>query len=271
MEKNKKNWLSFFRKLIRQTQAEANENHDTCQHNIAEDLEQLLEARDMKVVEIMIPRADLVAMSASSSLEEIKNKFISTKFLRLIIYGKDLDDIIGFIHLKDLFKAITQEGISLNQLIRKTIYAAKSTKCFGLFEKMKHEDVDIAIILDEYGGIEGMISIERLMEEVMSTIQNSHNEEDKGGLLIQQINDNMYILDARTSIQKVEELFNDVEFLSEEEGEYETIGGFILSYLDRVPSKGEKFNHVGGLEIEIIESTNRVIKKIKIIRVNNSA
>lgn len=270
MAKSKKSWFAFFRKLIRQTQSESNENHDTSQHNITEDLEQLLEARDMKVAEIMIPRADLVAMSASSSVEEIRCKFIETGFLRLTIYGKDLDDIVGFIHLKDLFKSITQEGISLNNLIRKTIYAAKSTKCFSLFEKMKYEDVDIAVILDEYGGIEGMISIERLMEEIMSTIQNSHNEEDKDGLSIQQINDNMYILDARTSIQKVEELFNDVEFLSEEEGEYETIGGFILSYLDRVPSKGEKFNHVGGLEIEIIESTSRVIKKIKITRVNNS-
>jgi CBS domain containing-hemolysin-like protein len=153
--------------------------------------------------------------------------------------------------------------------VRKTIYAAKSTKCFSLFEKMKQEDIDIAVILDEYGGIDGVISVERLMEQMMNTIQNSHDEEDNDGLLIQQINDNIYILDARTSIQKVEELFKDVEFLSEEEGEYETIGGFILSYLDRVPSKGETFSHVGGLEVEIIESTSRAIKKVKITGMNN--
>lgn len=267
MEKNKKSWFSSLMRLVRHKKSEVNESNDEEDNSIAEDLEQLLEARDMKVAEVMIPRADLVAINASSSPEEIKNKFIETGFLRLIVYGKDLDDIIGFIQLKDLIKLSTNDTSSI---IKKTIYAAKSTKCFSLFEKMKHENVDMAVILDEYGGIEGVISIERIMEQIISTIQNSHDEEDKDGVSVQQISDSVYILDARTSIQKVEELFEDVEFLSEEEGEYETIGGFILSYLDKVPSKGEKFNHVGGLEIEILDSTSRVIKKVKITRVNNS-
>lgn len=270
MGKNKKSWFAFFRKLMNKKQSEINEGDENKNHSIEEDLEQLLEARDMKVAEVMIPRADLVAISGSSTLDEIKNKFIETGFMRLILYGKDLDDIIGFIDLKDLFKAISKGDTPVNSLIKKTIYAAKSTKCFSLFEKMKQENVEITVILDEYGGIEGIISIERLMEEIMSTIQNSDDDEDKDGLAIEQVSDSVYIIDARTSIQKVEELFNDVGFLSEEEGEYETIGGFILSYLDKIPSKGEKFNHVGGLEVEIIESTNRVIKKVKITRVNNS-
>lgn len=269
MDNSKKGFFSFFRKLMKHKQSEADQNHDMSERSLAEDLEQLLEARDMKVAEIMIPRADLVAISGSLSLEEIKNKFIETGFLRLIIYGKDLDDILGFVHLKDFFKETSKESQSLDHILRKTIYGAKSTKCFSLFEKMKQEDIDIAVILDEYGGIEGVISIERLMEQIMNTIQNSHDEEDNDRLLIKQINNNTYIMDARTSIQKVEELFQDVECLSEEEGEYETIGGFILSYLDRVPSKGEVFSNVGGLEIEIVESTSRAINKVKITRINN--
>jgi CBS domain containing-hemolysin-like protein len=265
MEKNRKNWFGFLMKVFPKKKSEINEIHYNDNNNIAEDLEQLLEARDMKVAEVMIPRADLVAINASSSPEEIKNKFIETGFLRLIVYGKDLDDIIGFIQLKDLIKLTTNDTSSI---IKKTIYAAKSTKCFGLFEKMKHENVDMAVILDEYGGIEGVISVERLMEQIISTI--SHDEEYKDCLSIEQVSDNVYILDGRTSIPKVEELFKDVEFLSEEEGEYETIGGFILSYLDKIPVKGEKFNHVGGLEIEILDSTSRAIKKVKITRVNNT-
>jgi CBS domain containing-hemolysin-like protein len=265
MEKNKKSFLGFLTKIFSRKKSEINEIKYDENNNIAEDLEQLLEARDMKVAEVMIPRADLVAINASSSPEEIKNKFIETGFLRLIVYGKDLDDIIGFIQLKDLIKLSTNDTSSI---IKKTIYAAKSTKCFSLFEKMKHENVDMAVILDEYGGIEGVISIERLMDQIISTI--SHDEEYKDCLSIEQISDNVYILDGRTSIPKVEELFKDVEFLSEEEGEYETIGGFILSYLDKIPIKGEKFNHVGGLEIEILDSTSRAIKKVKITRVNST-
>lgn len=241
-------------------------------HHNAEAVEGLTEAREMKVAEIMIPRADVVAISASSSLKEIKDKFIETGFLRLIVYGKDLDDVIGFIHLKDLFAYVSsnEAEFSAHKMTRKTIYAARSTRCFTLLSKMKQECVEIAVILDEYGGIEGVISIERLTEQILTTIQNNDSEEVQSGLAIQQIHDNVYILDARTSIQKVEELFQNVEFLSEEEGEYETIGGFILSYLDRVPAKGERFTHIGGLEVEIIESTNRTIKVVKITKVKSS-
>jgi CBS domain containing-hemolysin-like protein len=135
---------------------------------------------------------------------------------------------------------------------------------------MKEEDVEVAIILDEYGGIEGVISIERLVEKMLGTMPNVLDEETQTELIIEHLSDNSYILDARTSIQKVEEIFEDVEFLSEEEGEYETIGGFILSYLDRVPSKGEKFTHSGGLEVEIVDASSRIIKTIKITRVKNS-
>ena len=269
MDKNKTTFLSFFKKLMTKKQSEHEQNNEIRNNSLAEDFEQLLQARDMKVGEIMIPRADLVAISNSLSLDEIKYKFAETGFLRLIIYGKDLDDTLGFIHLKDLFKAMAVGQTGLDTIVKKTIYAAKSTKCFNLFEKMKQEDIDIAVILDEYGGIEGVISIERLMEQIINTVRNSHDYEDHDKPSIQKIKDNIYIVDARTAIQKVEELFEDVEYLSEEEGEYETIGGFILSYLDRVPTKGEILSHIDGLEIEILESTSRAIKKVKITQINN--
>lgn len=245
------------------------------QEEISDELEQpdaLHEAKEIRVSEIMIPRTDVFAMSINSSLEEVKQNFLRTNFMRLFVYNKDLDDIVGFIHLKDVFAYICNgnDGFAVNSFMKKTMYATRSTKCFMLFQKMQQENVETAVILDEYGGIEGVISIERLIEQVLNTIQTSQEEEEESNLTFKQINDNVYLLDGRTSIQKIEELFEDVEFLSEEEGQYETIGGFILSYLDRVPHKGEKFTHDGGLEVEIVDSTSRVIKIVKITRVNNS-
>ena len=235
-------------------------------------VEHFLEARDIKASEIMVPRADVVAINVESTLEDFKEKFLNTGFLRLLVYRKDLDDIVGFIHLKDLFSHIcsNKSDFIIEDIVSKTIYTARSTRCFVLFEKMKEADVEVAIILDEYGGIEGVISIERLVEKMLGTMPNVLDEETQTELIIEHLSDNSYILDARTSIQKVEEIFEDVEFLSEEEGEYETIGGFILSYLDRVPSKGEKFTHNGGLEVEIVDASSRMIKTIKITRVKNS-
>lgn len=232
-------------------------------------VEHFLEAREMKAAEIMIPRADIVAIDVDSTLEELKEKFLNTGFLRLLVYKKDLDDIVGFIHLKDVFEQLCscKSEISIEKMASKTIYTARSTRCFTLFEKMKAEDVEIAIILDEYGGIEGVISIERLIEKMLGTMPNLFDEEAQAPASIKKVNESSYILDARTAIQQVEEIFEDVEFLSEEEGEYETIGGFILSYLDRLPSKGEKFTHDKGLEVEIIDATTRAIKTVKITRI----
>ncbi len=245
------------------------ENGVVHKRDFGADLEQLAELHEMKVSEIMIPRADLLAISINSSFSEIKKKFIETKFWRIVFYNKDLDDIVGFINLKDFFQFIDAQdnNFAIDKIIKKTIYAARSTKCLALLSKMKQGGFEVSVVLDEYGGIEGIITIEKLLGNMVISMQDFVEEESQSGLLIEKINDNIYILDARTSIQKVEELFADAGFLSEEEGEYETIGGFILSYLDMVPSKGEKFEHVGGLQVEIIDSTNRAIKKVKITRV----
>jgi magnesium and cobalt transporter len=234
-------------------------------------IEHFLEARDMKAAEIMVPRADVVAVTIDSNLDVLKEKFLSTGFLRLLVYRKDLDDIVGFIHLKDVFAQIcsNDKNFKIDNIITKTIYTARSTRCFTLFEKMKEEDVEVAVILDEYGGIEGVISIERLVEKMLGTMPNVLDEETQALPAVRMLSENSCVVDARTPIQKLEEMFDDVEFLSEEEGEYETIGGFILSYLDRVPVKGEKFTHEGGLEVEIVDATSRTVKTVKVTRVKN--
>lgn len=234
-------------------------------------IEHFLEARDMKAAEIMVPRADVVAVSIDSNLEILKEKFLSTGFLRLLVYRKDLDDIVGFIHLRDVFAQIcsNDKNFKIDNIITKTIYTARSTRCFALFEKMKEEDVEVAVILDEYGGIEGVISIERLVEKMLGTMPNVLDEETQALPAVRILSENSCVVDARTPIQQLEEIFDDVEFLSEEEGEYETIGGFILSYLDKVPAKGEKFTHEGGLEVEIVDATSRAVKTVKVTRVKN--
>ncbi len=265
----KKKITSFFSKKPKQQ----NESVKSLSAGVSEDkmVEHFLEARNVKASEIMVPRADVIAINVESTLEEFKEKFLQTGFLRLLVYRKDLDDIVGFINLKDLFAHICgqKHEFVIEDMVSKTIYTARSTRCFVLFERMKEEDVEVAVILDEYGGIEGVISIERLIEKMLGTMPHVIDEENQTEPSIEHLTDDSYILDARTSIQKVEEIFEDVEFLSEEEGEYETIGGFILSYLDRVPSKGEKFTHNGGLEVEIVDANSRAIKTIKITRVKN--
>lgn len=276
--KNKNLRITFFSKIwtkICYLNHKPTESNNTHSKVTSEDklIEHFLEARDMKTSEVMVPRADVVGIDADATLEMVKNKFITTGFLRLLVYRKDIDDIIGFIHLKDVFAHIcsNKSKFSITDILTKTIYTARSTRCFGLFSKMQNEDVEMAIILDEYGGIEGIISIERLIDKMLGALPNTLDEDTQADPAIQQLGENIYLLDARTSIQKVEEIFNIGNFLSEEEGEYETIGGFILSYLDRMPVKGEKFTHIGGVEVEIIDASSRVIKTVKVTKIIQSS
>jgi CBS domain containing-hemolysin-like protein len=219
---------------------------------------------NIKVSEIMIPRADLVAVALDSTKEDITKLFLETGFLRLLVYGKDLDDIIGFLDLRVFFPFfVKKEILNINKIIQKPLYTTRSTKALQLFDRLEREEADLAIVLDEYGGIEGMVIIEKLMEKLITPLQKDEEEESNS---ITKITDNSYILDGRTPIQKVQELFTDLDFLSEEEGEYETISGFVLSYLDKVPTQGEKFTHPKGLEVSIMDANTRLVKTVKITR-----
>ncbi len=221
----------------------------------------LLEFRNLKVGEVMIPRTDIVGIHDSASLEELKAKFIHPAHTRVPVYKGNLDDIIGFVHVKDFIPYIDgSRNFILQDIVRKLIYCPRSAKCIDLLAKMKQNATNIAVVLDEYGGTEGIVLIENLVELIVGDIKDEHEQHSK--IMIQRLNDKSYIIDTKASIQEIEEIFS-ISF-SGEDGEYETLGGFILSYLDRIPEKGEKIVHPMGIEIEILEVEPRRIKKVKL-------
>ncbi|MDJ1256483.1 MAG: hemolysin family protein [Candidatus Midichloria mitochondrii] len=239
---------------------------NTSERNI---IENLLSFRDLRVSEVMIPRTDLIGIEGSSTFEEIKQQFTSTGYTRMPVYRENLDDIVGFLHIKDFIHYMDgSKAFKMSDAIRKIIYSPRSTKCIDLLSNMRNSTTHIAVVLDEYGGTEGMVVIENLIEKIVGDMRDEHDQVSK--VFINKISENHYTVDARAAIQDVEEILNFS--LSQEDGEYETFGGFILSYLDRVPLKGEKIMHPMGLEIEIIEAEPRKIKstKIKITKAENS-
>jgi len=231
---------------------------NTSERNI---IENLLSFRELRVGEVMIPRTDLTGIENSATFEEVKQKFINTGYTRLPVYRANLDDIIGFLHIKDFIHYMDgSKSFKISEVIRKIIYSPRSTKCIDILSNMRNSTTHIAIILDEYGGTEGMILIENLIEKIVGDIRDEHDPVSK--IFISKISEGCYHVDPRASIQDVEEILNFS--LSQEDGEYETFGGFILSYLDRVPNKGEKIIHPMGIEIEIIDAEPRKIKNTKI-------
>ena len=230
-------------------------------------IENLLSFRELKVGEVMIPRTDLVGIKSTANFEQIKGQFIRTGYTRMPVYRENLDDIIGFLHIKDFIHYMDGSKIfKIADVMRKIIYSPRSTKCIDLLSNMRGSTTHIAVVLDEYGGTEGMVVIENLIEKIVGDIRDEHDKATQ--VFINKIGENYYAIDARAAIQDVEEVLNCS--LSQEDGEYETFGGFILSYLDRVPLKGEEIKHPMGIEIEIMDAEPRKIKstKVKVVEID---
>jgi magnesium and cobalt transporter len=224
----------------------------------------LIEFVDTRVSEIMIPRTEIVAAPSSVTGSELNKRFISTKLTRMPIYKKNLDDVIGFVHVKDVLRhASSKDNFEIESILRQLIYLPRSTKCIDLLMKMRTEGTHLAIILDEYGGTEGLVTIGRILEEIIGNISDEHNANKNDEGYINQISSNTYILDAKTPIQDLEKQLENMDFLSNEEGEYETLGGFLLAYLGYIPKKSQKLKHPAGIKMEILDANSRSIKKVK--------
>nr|WP_253308130.1 hemolysin family protein [Rickettsia endosymbiont of Ceutorhynchus assimilis] len=227
-------------------------------------LTNLLKLEGKTVEDIMIPRSDIAAIKLTINLEEL-SKIIKTKVphTRTLIYDGTLDNIVGFIHIKDLFKAlvVTKQNFQLKKLIRKHIIAAPSIKLIDLLAKMRRERTHIAIVIDEYGGTDGMVTIEDIMEAIVGRIDDEHDKQlDSDNFEI--IDNNTIISNARVEVEVLEKLIG--EKLKEDDDEFDTIGGLVLTKIGNVPSIGTKINISNNIEIEVIDANPRTLKQVKI-------
>ncbi len=216
-----------------------------------------------KTVEaVMVPRSDIISLSIDSTLEELSNIILEHGHTRTLIYSKNLDHIIGFAHIKDLFENIvSKKTFNLKNLIRKHIIAPQSMKLMDLLTQMQLSRTHIAVIIDEYGGTDGIVTIEDIIEEIVGRIDDEHDDitdEDS----FKTIKPGIIISSARVEIKEIENAIG-LKLKSDDE-EIDTIGGLVMSITGYVPAKGEIITILEGVTVEIIESTPRTIKQIKI-------
>lgn len=253
--KNKQNSLiDSVNELIRERT-----NDDSIAEDEREMLENFVSFRDIKVSEIMVPRTDIVGISANSSFSEVITLVQEDGHTRFPVYKDSLDQITGFIHVKDLIQYIVDpKDFSIAKILRELVYAPRSMKVTDLLSKMRQGATHIAIVLDEYGGTDGLVTIEDMVEEIIGEIKDEHDDKIED-LYIISSHDGSFQIDARAKVEDVEEVLG--VSLSEEDGEYETFGGFILSYLGYIPKVGENIKYAELIEISIKEADERKIKK----------
>ena len=215
----------------------------------------------------MIPRVDIVSVAMSDDFNEIVKQLIKTNHSRVPVRNESLDDIVGILHIKDvLANLFLQEKKDIKSLLRKPIFVSPSISLLDLLYEMRVERRHLALVVDEYGGIDGLVTIEDLVEELVGDIEDEHDLSTECRL--EKMQDGSIILEARITIDLIEDLLSSIrkEDLNEE---IETLGGFIINIAGRVPVKGEVIKYSpSGLKFEILEADPRKVILVKLRGLN---
>jgi len=217
---------------------------------------------DKTIEDVMIPRSDICAVESNTTLQELSKVIISGGHTRTLVYEETLDNIIGFVHIKDLFDIIaSKRTFNLKKLMRKPIVAATSMKLIDILAEMQKCRTHIAVIVDEYGGTDGIATIEDIMEAIVGEIEDEHDDvKDNHGFQI--IEPGQVLTHARVEIQELENAIG-IKLKNEEE-DCDTIGGLVLTRMGRMPSKGVLLELSNTVTAEIVEASPRMLKKIRI-------
>ncbi len=233
----------------------------------AEMIDNIFELDDKQVSEIMTPRTAMVTLHADASYAETIDVAANERYSRIPVYEDDIDDIIGILHIKDLLTItdIEKEHFNLRRHLRTTYFVPESKSVNLAIREMQQRNVSLAIVVDEYGGTDGMITVEDVLEEIVGEI---HDEYDEHASDIEQNADGSYTINGLRSIEDVARIFHELEELEDDET-FDTIAGFVLSLLERIPEPDEQPQVSDrGLTFTVLEMDDRRIAKIRIERNN---
>ncbi len=221
----------------------------------------IFEFDDIAVAEIMTHRTDMVAVDVESPLEEVVKLSMEHGYSRIPIYEEDQDDIIGIAYIKDLLKYIgvgLPENVTLRDILRKAYYVPDTKPCDDLFKELTENKVQMAIVVDEYGGTAGIVTMEDLLESIVGNIQDEFDNEDEE---ISKIDEKTFTVDGTTDLDEVIDLIN----IELPEGEYDTLAGFIISILGYLPEEGqETVAEYKNIRFTILNVEDRRIGKVKV-------
>ena len=223
-------------------------------------MENIVDFTKTMVREIMIPRTEIVAVSTEDSTEEIIQELINSRYTRIPVYRDSVDNIIGILNVKDLLK-FKSDKITISDIIAslaKPYYIPETKNAHLLFTELKNNKKHMAVVIDEYGGTSGLVTLEDLLEEIVGDIRDEYDESADLDSIVENV-EGAAVVDARMEIEKIEEHFN----ISLERGRYETLGGLILNSIRRIPHRGEVFK-IEKLEVTIENADERRIKKVKV-------
>ncbi len=253
-------------------------------------LKNILRLREVRVEDVMVPRADIEAVELNTTLGDLMVVFEQSGHSRMPVYAETLDDPRGMVHIRDVLAHITRlarakkgrsskkpvGGAALDfatvdltrtlgelNLIRTVLFVPPSMLASDLMARMQAARTQMALVIDEYGGTDGLVSLEDIVEMVVGDIEDEHDEEEP---LITQTGEGVFVVDAKAEIDDVAKMIGE-DFTAGEHGEYvDTIGGMIFNTLGRVPTRGEVVQAIPGFEFHVLDADPRRVKRVRIVQ-----
>lgn len=223
----------------------------------------ILKLRDLTAYDIMVPRADIAAISSDITLDTLVREIIEQGHSRYPVFRETLDDVVGMVHIKDVMACMSGDRpFDLAALMRKVLFVAPSMRALDLLLQMRMSRIHMALVVDEFGGIDGLVSIEDVVEEIVGEIEDEHDVLEGPKLLARP--DGTLVADARATIEEFEERVGPVLTEEEREQDIDTLGGLVFSLTGRVPSRGELVTHPSGIAFEVLDADPRRIRRLRV-------
>jgi magnesium and cobalt transporter len=219
--------------------------------------------RELTAYDVMVPRADIVAVDNEVSFAGLMKIANREAHSRLPVYRESLDDVIGMVHGKDLLSFWGREqDFKLEDVLRKVLFVAPSMRVLDLLLEMRKTRLHMALVVDEYGGVDGLVTIEDLVEEIVGEIEDEHDVDDRPRLVSQP--DGTFLADARLAISDFEARVGTVLTPEERESDIDTLGGLVVAQAGYLPARGEIITHSSGYEFEVLDADPRRLKRLRV-------
>ena len=225
--------------------------------------------QSLRVEDVMTPRADIVAVELSTPFSDLVSRFAEAEHSRMPIYRETLDDPVGVVHVKDVFKLLARkdhtpqpEAVLLQRLRRDALYVPASMRAADLLLRMQATRTHLALVIDEFGGTDGLVSLEDLVEAVVGEIDDEHDEAAAAGVTPRP--GGVFEADARAPLEELESAVGTALAPPDLDEEIDTVGGLVTALAGRVPQRGEVISHPAGFEIQVLDADPRRVKRVRL-------
>ena len=241
-----------------------NDYEDFDDNNENKLINNIINLGEKSVEDVMVPRAEIIALKKNQNIKTILSIIETESHSRMPVFEHNLDNILGFVHIKDVLKNVNEKNFNIKNILREALYVAPKSPILDLLKRMRLSRIHMGLVVDEFGGVDGLVTIEDLVEEIVGEIEDEHDAEDN--IKFQKINETKIVVDAAYKLNDLEKYYN-IKINEINEEEIDTVGGLAFFLAGRVPKNQEIFQYNNFLKFKILSATDRRINTLEIDKI----